>query len=292
VTAKTGAIKIVSKTTRCRAGQHKISRNNIGARGPAGPRGAKGVTGTRGPRGRQGPPGVVTGYQSFSQPDTALSTHLMAVATLTLPAGAFLVNATMTVLGGSTADNIECALTDAVAHTLDDEGSGAAANSAAFLALTGVTASGGTETVSCLDDHSNSTLTSVSVTAIRVASAVAKPAHPRRRHDLPRGPLRRRPHAAPPLDAAPDLVRAPWHALTRPHAHSDKARTAATRRAMATSLHGPSARTTGASAGGRYLRTNTHRHTEDPFCAKATGPPDRTHRAPDRAVGARHARPS
>ena len=51
VTTRTGVLKIVSKSARCGTGQHKISWNNIGPRGPQGPRG---VTGPQGPRGNTG----------------------------------------------------------------------------------------------------------------------------------------------------------------------------------------------------------------------------------------------
>jgi Collagen triple helix repeat (20 copies) len=61
VTTKTGAIKVVSASTRCATGQSKISWNNTGpkgATGPAGPKGATGATGATGPTGPKGATGA------------------------------------------------------------------------------------------------------------------------------------------------------------------------------------------------------------------------------------------
>ena len=58
VAKKSGALRVVSKTTPCRTGERKISWTSAGARGAAGtpgPPGARGPTGLRGPT---GPPGA------------------------------------------------------------------------------------------------------------------------------------------------------------------------------------------------------------------------------------------
>lgn len=72
-----GAIDIVSASTTCKSGTHKISWNQTGPAGPAGPKGAtgpagpKGATGAtglqglQGPAGPQGPAGLALGYASF-----------------------------------------------------------------------------------------------------------------------------------------------------------------------------------------------------------------------------------
>jgi hypothetical protein len=69
----TGAIKIVSSTTTCATGTHKIQWNQIGPVGPRGPAGPQGVagptgpqgpTGPKGPAGPQGPPGLAIGYDA------------------------------------------------------------------------------------------------------------------------------------------------------------------------------------------------------------------------------------
>ena len=64
----TGAIKIVSSTTTCATGNHKIQWNQVGPVGPqgpvgpAGPAGPKGSAGPTGPIGPQGPAGLAIGY--------------------------------------------------------------------------------------------------------------------------------------------------------------------------------------------------------------------------------------
>jgi hypothetical protein len=59
--SKAGALKIVSASAKCPAGQSKISWNNAGVQGPAGktgPSGATGPAGKTGPAGAQGPAGA------------------------------------------------------------------------------------------------------------------------------------------------------------------------------------------------------------------------------------------
>ncbi len=59
----TGAVRIVSQSTVCNTGEHKIQWNQTGPEGPQGPKGAtgaqgpKGATGPTGPTGPQGPQG-------------------------------------------------------------------------------------------------------------------------------------------------------------------------------------------------------------------------------------------
>ena len=53
----TGAITIVSKTTTCKTGYHKIQWNQQGPTGPSGPTGPQGPQGPTGPQGPQGPTG-------------------------------------------------------------------------------------------------------------------------------------------------------------------------------------------------------------------------------------------
>jgi hypothetical protein len=65
-----GAIRIVTKSTTCKTGEHKIQWNQTGPEGPKGPpgpegpqgpKGAKGATGPQGPQGPPGPPGLASG---------------------------------------------------------------------------------------------------------------------------------------------------------------------------------------------------------------------------------------
>jgi Collagen triple helix repeat (20 copies) len=71
----TGAVRIVSSNTVCKATEHKIHWNQVGPRGPQGnqgnqgPRGSvgpQGPQGSQGPQGPQGPPGTSAGYSSVS----------------------------------------------------------------------------------------------------------------------------------------------------------------------------------------------------------------------------------
>jgi hypothetical protein len=59
VNNSTGAITIVSKTTTCKTGFHKIQWNQVGPQAPAGPQGPKGATGA------QGPPGISVGNSTL-----------------------------------------------------------------------------------------------------------------------------------------------------------------------------------------------------------------------------------
>lgn len=80
VNNSTGAIDIVSASTVCKAGTHKIQWNEIGpagpkgatgATGPAGPKGATGATGATGPMGPKGATGATgaTGPQGPTGPE-------------------------------------------------------------------------------------------------------------------------------------------------------------------------------------------------------------------------------
>ncbi len=158
VTSKTGSIKVVSNTAKCATGEHKISWNNVGPAGPKGPRGA------------QGPAGVVAGYQSSVDNDTTLSsTEFTAISSLTLPAGHFLVNASISI-SPDAPDVITCEVFDSKGTVMDGQSVSAPVSSDAFVGLTGLTANGGNETVACEDTASADVGYAVSVTAIRVNS--------------------------------------------------------------------------------------------------------------------------
>lgn len=62
VNNSTGAITIVSATTTCKTGFHKIQWNQTGPQGPQGPAGQQGPVGPPGPQGVQGPPGFTSAY--------------------------------------------------------------------------------------------------------------------------------------------------------------------------------------------------------------------------------------
>jgi hypothetical protein len=103
VTAKTGTIKIVSRTARCDAGQYRISWNNTG------PQGARGAAGPAGP---QGPAGVVKGYWSNSYEQTIqLGTNPGSeIVSVQPPAGNYLImaDAWVQIDGASTSDQVLC----------------------------------------------------------------------------------------------------------------------------------------------------------------------------------------
>ena len=158
VTAKTGAIKIVSASARCQAGQNKISWNNKGPQGPMGapgPRGPQGVMGSTGPVGPQGPPGVVAGYLStpHSGNDISIagSPSSSTIVSRTLPAGDFLVTAVVPLVG-TTPGTVGCQLNDSHGFlsysyvTLSKDSNGYEYGS---MTLTGGTTNGGTITVTC-----------------------------------------------------------------------------------------------------------------------------------------------
>ena len=70
VNDSTGAVRIVSSNTVCKATEHKIHWNQVGPQGnqgnqgPRGPQGAQGSQGPQGLQGPQGPAGVSLGYSS------------------------------------------------------------------------------------------------------------------------------------------------------------------------------------------------------------------------------------
>ena len=132
VTSKTGAIKIVSQSVKCAAGQHKISWNSAGPRGPA------------------GPPGVATGYAAQSTSVIGLSTSLATVLTISLPRGRFIVNVQVNAyVRVGAVDWIFCAVHDA-ANVEVTWGRVTASGVSQTLAMTGVTRAGGAVKLGCL----------------------------------------------------------------------------------------------------------------------------------------------
>jgi hypothetical protein len=161
VTSKTGAIKVVSKSARCHAGQHKISWNNVGPQGPAGQ------------TGQPGPAGVVTGYSAVAHGGT-ISTSSTAVTSLTLPTGSFIVNASVYLdISSSEAETTnvaDCRLTDGSGAVLDTSAATVVLTGntgATTLSLTGATSKGGTTQVLCTSGSTDN-LDTASITAIPV----------------------------------------------------------------------------------------------------------------------------
>lgn len=82
VNNSTGAVTIVSSSTTCHTGFHKIQWNQTGPAGPTGPRGATGATGPQGP---QGPPGLSEGtfelLHAVGSDTTLVSTPVVYLST-------------------------------------------------------------------------------------------------------------------------------------------------------------------------------------------------------------------
>jgi hypothetical protein len=109
---------------KCPSGFHKVSVGAAGPRGKQGKTGAQGATGLQGKpgeqgeTGQQGPAGVVAGYQdtvvsvSVTQPTT-----YQRVASLSLPAGDYLIDMTLAVVDDDTSNagfaNTTCLLSSA-----------------------------------------------------------------------------------------------------------------------------------------------------------------------------------
>jgi len=82
VNDSTGAVRIVSSSTTCKATENKIHWNQVGPRGPQGnqgnqgprgPQGLQGPQGQQGPQGPQGPAGISLGYSSVIPAGTDLT---------------------------------------------------------------------------------------------------------------------------------------------------------------------------------------------------------------------------
>ena len=111
-----GAITIVSQSTKCPTGTHKIQWNQQGPIGPQGPQGVQGIQGVQGPTGPQGPAGVSQGYfSSASNVNISSSNQTLVPVVKTVPlaaSGTYLVTATeMAVVAGG--DTVTCIVTSA-----------------------------------------------------------------------------------------------------------------------------------------------------------------------------------
>jgi hypothetical protein len=176
VTNSTGALKIVSKTATCAAGQHKISWNNIGPKGPKGARGAR------------GPAGLVSSHIAQSSSFVALnSSEDTVVLTLSLPAGSFQVSADVGADLDDTSmpDTVSCSMLDGNNNVLDDQYTSYSLEGE--LTLLGDTTVGGTIEVQCFDFGDNAHATFVTIQAIPVSSVVSagpRGGHAQSRHLL------------------------------------------------------------------------------------------------------------
>lgn len=165
VTTKTGTIRIVSGSAACATGQHKISWNNIGPRGP------RGVVGPRGLRGARGPAGVVTGYQDYNSGVAVQYIAATTVATLHVPSGNYVVNAAVMLTNPpGTTDNVFCSLSD---DTSDATGGDIAVQpgTGGAIPLT-MTANGATTLTVICDDDQGAAKASATITAVPTTTNV------------------------------------------------------------------------------------------------------------------------
>lgn len=106
-----GAVTIVSQSTKCPAGTHKIHWNQKGPIGPQGPQGIQGVQGIQGP---QGPSGVSQGYFTVAgNVNIATSNQSLVPVVTTAPlqaSGFYLVTASETAIFAN-GDTVACIIT-------------------------------------------------------------------------------------------------------------------------------------------------------------------------------------
>ena len=133
VTTATGAIDIVSASTKCKAGQTKIMWNEVGPAGPkgatgatghAGPKGATGAqgpqgptgaTGATGPQGPTGPAGISVGYSATGGTVSnlgTLSTYVLLTNPIQTP-GVYYINASA-LLNIASGDGVYCTIITAL----------------------------------------------------------------------------------------------------------------------------------------------------------------------------------
>ena len=164
VTNRTGAIRIVSASTSCATGQHKIFWNQ---------------TGPRGPRGPKGPPGPVAAYESQVVVNVLLNASSeTTVASLNLPAGKFVISAASLAGFSGTApavDGVECDILspeggNAVAATNVNlnQDAGEAVGNADVALTTAFTTGGGTMIFECIDTTDQAAMSNTTLTAVRV----------------------------------------------------------------------------------------------------------------------------
>lgn len=151
----TGVLRLVSKSAKCAAGERKISWNSVGP---------------------QGHPGVVNGFVDNGSPSIAIGGST-TVATLQLPAGKYVVSASVSFTNSGTSGSVECHLLNgstvinqALATLVPDS----FGNQSASMSLGGAS-TGGTIVVLCgtsgahVSDF-NPVITAIPVNALTVTS--------------------------------------------------------------------------------------------------------------------------
>ncbi len=107
-----GAVTIVSQSTQCPTGSHKIQWNQQGPKGSIGPQGVQGPQGIQGIQGPQGPAGVSQGYfNSAGNVNISNGKLVPVVQTVSLTAsGTYIVTATEVAVVAS-GDIVACIVT-------------------------------------------------------------------------------------------------------------------------------------------------------------------------------------
>jgi hypothetical protein len=170
-------------TDRCKKGDKKLSWNRAGRRGPRGATGSEGAPGPEGPPGPQGVPGLEgpsSGYSTYQQravgipiPNDNLG-H--TVASLTIPAGSYMVIAKTTVQNANSGEALDTC--DLIAPggssnnaAIDESTSSTGSNEFATLSLVGpLTTGGGTLSLRCVSGLNNTEAYDTHLTAIKLGS--------------------------------------------------------------------------------------------------------------------------
>lgn len=114
VNNSTGALTIVTATTNCKTGFHKIQWNQTG---PTGPQGARGLTGATGPQGRPGP---VNAYIKLGNTSGAGDNWTTSTLSLSVPQGSYAVWTHSNLQGtGPGSMDVQCFLTTGGTNVID-----------------------------------------------------------------------------------------------------------------------------------------------------------------------------
>ena len=167
VTEATGELRIINADDTCAANEERLVWNQ---RGLPGPRGKQGPQGTQGAQGAQGPIGPSDGFSVALRDDT-FSDAPVVLATLTLPAGTYLVDAAAYLSleqSGGPFDTVSCGL-DAPGETF--------ATLTAFGQVTFPLAAsvdipepGGAVTVECVKGQAGSVQATGTLNAVKVGA--------------------------------------------------------------------------------------------------------------------------
>jgi hypothetical protein len=125
-----GALRLVSRSTRCKRTEYKVSWNNpgpTGGNGPRGPEGKRGANGVNGANGTNGANGAVAAY--YASAPSSLGVPLGGGVTLVkkeLPPGAYAISADVALQGSGEGPEagaqIECFLSDSANESFTANG--------------------------------------------------------------------------------------------------------------------------------------------------------------------------